>query len=198
VSIFKKGSDSKSEPFFYVDQKKIQYGVRLILEAIGVDPEAEDFKDTPERVARFYKSLPREEPKFTTFTNRNINQLIIVEGIDFYSLCPHHLLVYTGMVAVGYLPTKKYAGLSKLARVVDYLAAVPKTQEDLTDDIARYLQKKLKASAVYVVVRATHSCMSIRGAKKPNSVTITSALEGPKALVPELKAEFHTLLRRSS
>jgi len=176
-----------------MDVKRIECGVREILKGIGVNLQHEDFKETPERVARFFKELWKEEPKFTVFRGGTIDQLIVVDEIDMACLCPHHLMLYVGTVSIGYLPNKGMAGLSKFGRVVDYLSGKPQTQESLTENIADYLQGHLKARALFVVVRASHSCMTARGVKKARSTTITSAQRGK--LANTLRAEFLSLIR---
>ena len=176
-----------------MDVKRIENGVREILKGIGVNLQHEDFKETPERVARFFKELWKEEPKFTVFYGKNIDQLIVIDEIDTVCLCPHHLMLYSGTVSIGYLPDKKIAGLSKFGRVVDYLSGRPQIQESLTGSIVDYLQDRLKARALFVVIRASHSCMTARGVKKSRSITITSAQRGE--LAGTLRAEFLSLVR---
>lgn len=182
-----------SQGRLFLDGKKIERATNLLLEAIGVDTKSEDFVGTAKRVRRFWESLPQEEPVLTVFTNPSVDQLIVVEKMDFYCLCPHHVMPFMGEVSVGYLPSKKYAGLSKLARVIDWLAARPMTQEVLTEEIANYLQKKLKARALFVFIKAAHTCMNLRGVRKKNSITKTHALRGKEAVT--LKQEFLQLIR---
>jgi GTP cyclohydrolase IA len=150
------------------------------LEALGVDLDDESRRDTPRRIARMYAELLTPE-RFdaTTFPNDGgYDELVVARDIPFHSLCEHHLLPFTGVAHVGYLPGDRIIGLSKLARVVDHFARALQVQERLTTQIAGWLQRELSPKGVGVVLQAEHACMSIRGVQKPGATTVTSALHG--------------------
>lgn len=166
-----------------VDLARIRSAVREILAAVGEDPDREGLRETPDRVARMYAEMfaglrqdPREHLK-RTFTQK-YDEVVLVRDIEFSSMCEHHLLPFTGRAHVAYLPAGKVVGLSKLARVVDSIARRPQIQEQMTEQIADMLTTELKAKGVAVILEATHSCMTIRGVRKPTSVTTTSAMRG--------------------
>ncbi len=165
------------------DSERIRKAVTEILLAIGEDVEREGLKDTPDRVARMYAELlggMAEDPKLhlrSVFTER-YDEIVLLRDIPFYSLCEHHLLPFIGKAHVAYLPTGQVLGVSKLARIVDCFAHRLHTQERLTGQIADFLMENLKPMGVAVVVQASHSCMTIRGIKKPGSLMVTSALRG--------------------
>jgi len=167
----------------HVDRPRIEKAVREILIAIGEDPDREGLQETPARVGRMYCELfgglhdnaGRHLEKFFT---ESCDELVLVRDISFNSICEHHLLPFTGIAHVGYLPGPKVVGISKLARVVDTFSRRPQVQERMTDQIADLLMKELDAKGVVVVIEATHTCMTIRGVRKPNSLCVTSALRG--------------------
>jgi len=164
--------------------EKIQQAVRMILEAIGEDPQRPGLKDTPARVARAYQELlggmhqdPAEE--ISVFFEVENDEMVLVKDIPFYSLCEHHLLPFFGKAHVAYIPRNgRITGLSKLARVVDVVARRPQVQERLTSQIADALTRRLEPRGVLVVMEAEHLCMTMRGIKKPGSITVTSAVRG--------------------
>jgi GTP cyclohydrolase I len=166
-----------------VDQKRIEKAVREILIGIGEDPDRQGLLETPERVARMYQEIaggPGEDPGAhleTTF-DETYNEVVVLKEIPFYSLCEHHLLPFIGKAHVGYLPNGKIVGLSKLARLVDGFARRLQVQERLTCQIADTLMVKLNARGVAVLLEATHTCMTMRGIKKPGSIMVTSAIRG--------------------
>lgn len=169
--------------FHPVDQPRIERAVREILSAVGEDPDREGLLETPARVARMYAEMfsglhanPRVHLK-KVFTE-NYDELVLVKDITFCSMCEHHLLPFTGIAHVGYLPNGKVVGLSKLARVVEDLARRPQVQERMTEEIADLMEAELNAQGVAVVLEASHSCMTIRGIRKPGSVCMTSAMRG--------------------
>jgi GTP cyclohydrolase I len=167
----------------HVDQDRIRQAVREILLAVGEDPEREGLKDTPARVARMYAELlsgMRIDPKIylEKFFTEKYDEVVLVRDISFCSLCEHHLLPFLGKAHVAYLPAGKVIGLSKLARVVEALARRPQVQERMTEDIANLLTNELNARGVAVVIEATHTCMTIRGVRKPGSLCVTSAMKG--------------------
>jgi len=166
-----------------VDQERIRSAVREILIAVGEDPDREGLVETPERVARMYAEMfaglheDAREHLSKTFTQKH-NELVLVKDIEFSSMCEHHLLPFVGKAHVAYLPNGKVAGLSKLARVVDSLAHRPQLQERMTEQLADLLMTQLSARGVAVILEASHSCMTIRGVRKPGSITTTSAMRG--------------------
>jgi len=167
-----------------MDKKKIARAMREILIAIGEDPEREGLKDTPKRVAKMCEEIfsgigKNPEDELSVFHNVEHNEMVIVKDIPLYSVCEHHFLPFLGKAHVCYIPNNnRITGLSKIARVVDILAKRPQLQERLTKEIADALMKKLKPQGVMVIVEAEHMCMSMRGVKKPDSITITSAVRG--------------------
>ena len=150
------------------------------LAALGVDLDDESRRDTPRRIARMYDELLTPQPfDATTFPNDGgYDELVVAREMPFHSLCEHHLLPFTGVAHVGYLPGERIIGLSKLARVVDHFARALQVQERLTTQVAAWLQRELEPKGVGVVLEAEHLCMSIRGVQKPGATTVTSALHG--------------------
>lgn len=181
---------SKSEPHFslptptdVVDMVRIQKAVREILLAVGENPDREGLQETPARVARMYAEMfsgLQSDPRVhlrKTFTQK-YDEMVLVKDIEFSSMCEHHLLPFTGRAHVAYLPNGKVAGLSKIARVVETLARRPQIQEQMTEQLADLMMDELGARGVGVILEASHSCMTIRGVKKPGSITTTSAMRG--------------------
>jgi GTP cyclohydrolase I len=168
---------------FPVDLRRIEEAVREILAAVGEDPTREGLLETPARVARMYAELfrglhadPRRHLQ-KVFTEK-YDEVVLVRDISFCSLCEHHLLPFTGKAHIGYCPNGKVIGLSKLARVVEDVARRPQVQERMTEVIADLLVEQLDAKGVAVVIEATHTCMTIRGVRRPGSVCVTSAMKG--------------------
>lgn len=167
-----------------MDLPKIESAVRMILEAIGEDPNREGLLDTPQRVARMYaevfSGLHRDLNKdIKVFTEKGNDEMILIGDIPFYSMCEHHLLPFHGKAHVVYIPRNgKILGLSKVARIVDTLSRKPQLQERLTSEIADQIIKAVDAAAVCVVIEAEHLCMTMRGIRKPGSKTVTSAMRG--------------------
>ncbi|GAB6182692.1 GTP cyclohydrolase I FolE [Thermodesulfovibrio hydrogeniphilus] len=165
------------------DRKKIEKGVRLILEGIGENPEREGVKDTPSRIARmceeiFRGMLPPEEDLLKCIEGETHDEMVLIKDIPFYSVCEHHLLPFFGHAHIAYIPDGRIVGLSELPKAIDYLAKRPQVQERLTSQLANLLMEKLKPKGCMVVIEAEHLCMSMRGIKKPGSKTITSAVRG--------------------
>jgi GTP cyclohydrolase I len=184
-----------------MDKEKIEKAVRMILEAIGEDPDREGLRKTPARVADMYEELfaglhhPYEE-ELTVFHSANHDEMIIVKDIPIYSFCEHHLLPFFGKAHVAYVPSKeRITGLSKIARVVDMASRRPQVQERLTTQIADAIMKNLKPQGVLVVIEAEHLCMSMRGIKKPGSLSITSAMRGILR-EPASRAEAFSLIKK--
>lgn len=168
-----------------IDKKKIEQAIKMLLEAIGENPEREGIKDTPLRVANMYEEIlcnvsPRaSDENLKIFSTQNEDEMILVKDIPFYSICEHHLLPFSGKAHVAYIPNKnKITGLSKLVRIVDFFSKRPQLQERLTTEIADSLIKQLSPKGVLVVIEAEHMCITMRGIKKPGTCTITSAIRG--------------------
>ncbi|WAH39244.1 GTP cyclohydrolase I FolE [Alicyclobacillus dauci] len=167
-----------------MDIAKIEEAVRMILTAVGEDPNREGLLDTPSRVARMYQEIfsglhsdPKEE--LSARFNVEHGEMVFVREIPFYSMCEHHLLPFYGHAHVAYLPHNNVVtGLSKLARLVDTVAKRPQVQERMTNQIADALAEELEAEGVMVVIDAEHLCMNMRGIKKPGSKTMTLAVRG--------------------
>jgi GTP cyclohydrolase IA len=166
--------------------------------ALGIDLDDESRRDTPRRIARLYTELLTPEPfDATTFPNDGgYDELVVARDIPFHSLCEHHLLPFTGVARVGYLPGERIIGLSKLARVVDHFARALQVQERLTTQVANWLQAELSPQGVGVVLEAEHACMTIRGVQKPGATTVTSALHGLVRDDPRTRQEFLALAAR--
>jgi GTP cyclohydrolase I len=167
------------------DQKKIEEGVRLLLEGIGEDPERGGLRETPNRVARMFKEIfagigvdPADV--VTVVEGADHDELIMVKDIPLSSYCEHHLIPFNGKAHVAYIPNKsqQITGLSKIARVVDILSKRPQVQERLTTEIADTIDEALSPRGVFVVIEAEHLCMTMRGVKKPGALTVTSAVRG--------------------
>ncbi len=172
-----------SSPRHEVDLSRIAQAVREILSAVGEDPDREGLQETPDRVARMYAEMfsgLREDPRLhlRKFFSEPYDEVVLVRDISFCSMCEHHLLPFHGRAHVGYIPDGKVVGLSKIARVVESVAHRPQVQERMTELIAELLESELDARGVAVVIEATHSCMTIRGVKKPGSLCVTSAMRG--------------------
>ncbi|MBU1147979.1 MAG: GTP cyclohydrolase I FolE [Candidatus Omnitrophica bacterium] len=167
-----------------MDKAKIKKAVRMILEAVGDDPNRADLKKTPERVADMYEEIFSgigQDPskQLEVLLGEKHDEMVLLKGIPLYSVCEHHLLAFVGKAHIAYIPKgDRVTGLSKLARVVDILSKRLQVQERLTTEIADVLVKKLKPRGVMVVIEAEHMCMSMRGVKKPGVSTITSAVRG--------------------
>jgi len=183
-----------------MDLDKISQGFRLMLEGIGEDPNREGLLETPQRVARAYQELLSSVGKTpagildTQFTE-NYDEMILLKDIPFISMCEHHFLPFLGNAHVAYIPRTKIVGLSKLARVVDFFARQPQVQERMTRQIAEYIQNTIDPIGVAVVVESSHSCMTMRGIKKPGSKMMTSQLLGAFKKNEKTRAEFMSLIR---
>ncbi len=166
-----------------VDKKKVEQGVRLLLEGMGEDINREGLIDTPERIARMYTEifagLDQDAAVYLskTFETQNTD-MILEKDITFYSMCEHHLLPFYGKAHIAYIPNERVAGLSKLARTVEVYARRPQLQERLTVQIAEAVMKNLNAKGAMVIIEAEHMCMTMRGIKKPGSKTVTISSKG--------------------
>ena len=182
-----------------VDQPRIERAVREILLAVGEDPDREGLRETPARVARMYAELfggLHEDPRrhLRKFFTEKCDEVVLVRDISFNSMCEHHMLPFMGTAHVAYLPGDRVIGLSKLARVVEEVARRPQVQERMTEQIANLLVEELHAKGVAVVIEAVHTCMTIRGVRKPGSVCVTSAMKGCFRTKPSTRAELMTLI----
>jgi len=186
-----------------IDEAKIEKAVREILSAVGEDLNRDGLKDTPARVARMYGELlagMHDDPNthISRVFNENYDEIVLLRDIPFYSICEHHLMPFIGSAHVAYLPAGKILGVSKLARIVDCFARRLQTQERLTYQIADCLMSNLKPQGVAVVLEAAHSCMTIRGIKKPGSVMVTSAVRGLFRKDPRSRNEIMSLIHNRS
>ena len=186
-----------------IDLPRIERAVREILLAVGEDPDREGLIKTPNRVARAYADLMsglKMEPKThlrTVFSER-YDEVVLLRNIRFHSICEHHLLPFMGTAHVAYLPDGKVVGLSKLARLVDGYAHRPQVQERLTTQIADALMEELNPIGAACVIEATHTCMTIRGAMKPGSTMVTSAVRGIFRENPSSRNEILSLMYGNS
>jgi GTP cyclohydrolase I len=182
-----------------VDQARIRAAMQEILLAIGEDPDREGLRETPDRVARMYAEMfagLHQDPHALlqkTFTQK-YDEMVLVKNIGFESMCEHHLLPFLGQAHVAYLPNGKIVGLSKLARVVETLARRPQVQERMTEELADLLMKHLDARGVAVILEAAHTCMTIRGIRKANSICTTSAMRGSFESNQSSRAELMALI----
>ena len=186
-----------------LDRTKIEQGVRLILEGIGEDPSRAGIAQTPARVAEMFEEIfagyghdPSEI--VTVIPGAGHDEMIMVRDIPLYGVCEHHLLPFVGRAYVAYIPNRdgRLTGLSKIARLVDLLSKKLQVQERLTTEIADALEKALEPRGVFVMIEAEHLCMTMRGVKKPGSVTVTSAVRGVFRSDARTRAEALELVRR--
>jgi GTP cyclohydrolase I len=184
-----------------MDKKKIEKSVKLLLEAIGEDLDRRDIAATPRRVAEMYEEIfwgltkdPAKE--LEVVLDQKHNEIVLLKDIPLYSMCEHHLLPFIGKAHVAYIPKKgRVTGLSKLARVVEILSRRPQVQERLTTQIADIIMSKLKPQGCMVVIEAEHLCMSMRGIKKPGTLTVTSAVRGIFQENEKTRAETLALMK---
>ena len=167
------------------DHDRIAAAVREILIGIGEDPDRDGLRDTPARVARAYAEMfagLRQDPRDVLATTFDLghDEFVLVRDIEVWSCCEHHLVPFTGVAHVGYIPNAdgRITGLSKLARLVDLFAKRPQVQERLTTQVADSLMEILEPRGVIVVFECEHLCMTMRGVRKPGSKTVTSAVRG--------------------
>lgn len=185
-----------------MDKIKIEKAVRQILEAIGENPKRKDLLETPRRVAQMYEEIfsgikVDPEKELEVILDQKHNEIILLRGIPLYSVCEHHLLPFLGRANIAYIPKNgRVTGLSKLARVVDILARRPQVQERLTTQIAEIVMSKLKPLGVMVVIEAEHMCMSMRGVRKPGTMTVTSAVRGVFKENEKTRSEALALMRQ--
>jgi len=182
-----------------IDKERIMQAVLDILLAIGEDPTREGLVDTPRRVADMYEEvfggLSLDPAAFLTVGfDEDHQEMVIVKDIPFYSMCEHHLLPFHGRVHIGYVPSGRVVGISKLARLVEAMARRPQLQERLTSQVADAIMTHVKPQGVGVVIEAEHLCMTMRGVRKPGSIVVTSANRGTFRRRQETRAEFLSLI----
>ena len=186
-----------------MDTGRIERAVRELLEAVGEKPGRDGLAGTPARVARMYAEIlsgMEVDPArhlLVTFAEDH-HEMVVVKDIPFESLCEHHLMPFLGKAHVAYVPNGRVVGLSKLARVVEEYARRLQVQERLTSQIADLIMRTLAPQGVGVVLEATHTCMTMRGVRKPGSVMVTSAVRGTFQSNAETRAEFMTIIGRPS
>ncbi|MBX3300536.1 MAG: GTP cyclohydrolase I FolE [Acidobacteria bacterium] len=184
-----------------VDPEKIAAGIRLVLEGIGEDPDRDGLRKTPERVADFYTELtsgmwidPSEQ--IVPLPGDSHDEMVLIKDISIASMCEHHLAPFVGKCHIAYIPKDgRIIGLSKLARIAEIFSHRLQVQERLTQEIAHTLFENLDPLGVMVVVEAEHTCMTLRGVKKPGAITITSAVLGGFRKDPRTRAEAMSLIR---
>jgi len=189
----------KIEAMKKVDHAKIERAVTLILEAIGEDPKRDGLLETPARVARMYAEIfgeGEEDPKESLAKqfDEDHHEIVLVRDIPFFSMCEHHLMPFFGKAHVAYIPNGHVVGISKLARVVEAFARRPQVQERMTSQIADIIVKELKPQGVAVVCEAVHTCMTMRGVKKPGTSVLTSAMRGGFRNRSSTRAEVMALI----
>jgi len=185
-----------------IDKAKIEKAVASIIEAIGEDPKREGLVGTPRRIAEMYAEVfggiyedPGEELRVGF--EEGHQEMVILKDIPFYSMCEHHFLPFHGLAHVGYIPSGRVVGASKIGRVVEILARRPQLQERLTTQIANTIVSVLEPKGVAVVIQAEHLCMTMRGVKKPGSNIVTSAMRGLFQKNPLTRSEFLSLVQGS-
>jgi GTP cyclohydrolase I len=191
--------NSPNNPSGNVDIQAIEDAVRTILTAVGEDTQRPGLLNTPRRVAKMYAemfaglNLDPARHLSVTFPE-SYDEMVLIRDISFTSMCEHHLLPFSGVAHVAYIPNGKVTGLSKIARVVEEVSRRPQVQERMTQAIAEMVDQHLSTLGVAVVISAEHSCMSIRGIRKPGSRTVTSALRGDFKTDPLTRSEFMSLI----
>ena len=184
-----------------VDREKIAAGVRLMLEGMGEDPDRDGLQKTPERVADFYVELTEgmwqdAKSHIVPLPGDSHDEMVLVKDISIASVCEHHLAPFVGKCHIAYIPKGgRIVGLSKLARIAEIFSRRLQVQERLTQQIANTLFDELKPLGVMVVVEAEHTCMTLRGVKKPGAITITSAVLGGFRRDPRTRAEAMSLIK---
>ena len=182
-----------------MDEKKIREAVKMMLEAIGEDPEREGLVDTPDRIARMYKEIfsglnQSPEKHLRKVFTVDSDDIVLEKDIIFYSMCEHHLMPFYGKAHIAYIPDGKVVGLSKLARTVEVFARRLQLQERMSAQIADAIMKYVEVKGVMVVVEAEHMCMTMRGIKKPGSKTVTAVARGLFKSEPRLRDEVYRMI----
>ena len=184
-----------------VDREKIAEGVRLMLEGMGEDPERDGLRKTPERVAEFYVELTEgmwqdAREHIVALPGDSHDEMVLVKDISIASVCEHHLAPFVGKCHIAYIPKGgRIVGLSKLARIEEIFSRRLQVQERLTQEIANTLFEQLNPLGVMVVVVAEHTCMTLRGVKKPGAITVTSAVLGGFRSDPRTRSEAMSLIK---
>ena len=184
-----------------VDLKMIERGVKLIIEGVSEDPNRAGLKETPQRVAKMFSEilggiLENPSEPLRVIQGEKHDEMVLIKNIPLYSMCEHHLLPFAGVAHIAYIPKGgRIVGLSKIARVVDILSRRLQVQERLTKQVADLIMEHLKPLGVMVVIEAEHMCMSMRGAKKPKSLAVTSAVRGSFRTHAETRSEAMTLIK---
>ena len=182
-------------------QQQVRCYLKAAMKSLGLDLKNPHLKDTPARVAKMwtqeiFKGLFVAPPEITTFPNKDCDELVLVGPLTLRSTCAHHFCPFTGQAWIGYIPGDNLAGLSKFARMLEWVAARPQTQELLGTQLADELESRLKPKGLGVVIRAHHTCMSCRGVKESNEAAmVTSVMRGAFRKKPEARAEFLALLK---
>jgi len=192
-------AEGEKKQLIKIDRPRIERAVREILLAVGENPDREGLRETPARVARMYAELfagLHDDPRrhLVKSFREKCDEVVLVRDISFNSMCEHHLMPFMGKAHVAYLPGSRVVGLSKLARVVESVARRPQVQERMTEQIADLLQDELRARGVAVVIEAVHTCMTVRGVRKPGSLCVTSAMRGCFRNKASTRAELMTLI----
>jgi GTP cyclohydrolase I len=182
-----------------INQKKIKLAVEMLLEAIGEDPKRDGLRETPKRVAEMYAEIfghGEEDPRESLAKqfDEQHHEMVLVRDIPFFSMCEHHLMPFFGKAHVAYIPKGHVVGISKLARVVEAFARRPQVQERMTSQIADIIVAELKPQGVAVVCEAVHTCMTMRGVKKPGATVLTSAMRGGFRSNMSTRAEVMALI----
>lgn len=184
-----------------INKEKIQKAIRLFIEGIGEDPNREGLQETPERVAEMCEEIfagigQDSHSVIKVLKSEKYDEIVLLKDIPFYSMCEHHLLPFSGVAHVAYIPQgNRVTGISKLARVVNIEARRPQVQERLTTDIAESIMKALKPKGVLAIIEAEHLCMTMRGIKKPGTKVLTSVVRGIFRDNPATRAEAMALIK---
>lgn len=193
---------AKFEPEERAKLERVAAHVRGILQEFGMDLNDPNLSETGVRVAKMYAEMwhglqEGNEPRVTTFPNdEHYSGMVMETQIPFYSMCSHHLVPFYGHAHIAYVPTDKIVGLSKLPRILEFYAKRPQLQERLTEQVVKYLEKKLNPQGAMVVIEARHLCVEMRGVKKPGAMTVTSAIRGIFHERP-IREEFLDLLQKT-
>lgn len=195
------GSASAVAPAVIGDDR-LQAIIQMLLLELGLDITSQHFRDTPKRVARFYREFTRGNhirpaEILKTFRSKN-RELIVVSDVEFFSLCPHHLLVYGGKISFGYVPDGRIVGVSKIPRLVQALASRPVVQEELVADIADAFMSEVKPLGCIVKATGKHDCVAARGVRCPEAAMTTVASRGVFQEVPQYTAEFYQAIGRQT
>lgn len=185
-----------------MDLKKIEKGVRLILEGIGEDPDRHGVRSTPQRVARMFQEIfsgleASPEELLKHIEGESHDEMVMLKDIPFYSVCEHHLLPFFGSAHIAYIPEKgRIVGIGELAKALEVLAKRPQVQERLTTQLADMIMEKLNPKGAMVIIDAEHLCLSMRGIKKPGAKTVTSAVRGIFRTKHTTREEMLELLKK--